>query len=175
MYEDGGLYHNNPIFIADSERKQIWPELADSPPDILISIGTGYNSMKMTSPTVSKPLANPPKRGLISHFQTFKRIAQDHVAVSLDSERTWKSWLQTLPNSLENAKRFTRLNVSCTGDPPLLDDIKSRPRLQQDVRDQYTLNRSVEDVAHRLVASSFYAISPSSATGGKIFLLHHLN
>lgn len=168
MYEDGGLYHNNPIFIADSERKLIWPELADSPPDILLSIGTGHNPRRLTEPAAPKPALNPPKRGLISHFKTFRRIAQDHVAVSLDSERTWLSWLQTLSNPQEYQKRFVRLNVSCSRDPPALDDVQSMQQLRQYVQEQYALNRSIEDIAHHLVASSFYVVTPSSATGKKI-------
>ncbi len=165
MYEDGGLYHNNPIFIADSERKLIWPELADSPTDILLSIGTGHNPRRLTEPPAPKLVLNPPKRGLISHFKTFKRIAQDHVAVSLDSERTWLTWLQTLSNPQEHRKRYVRLNVSCSKDPPSLDDVQSMPQLRQYVQEQYALNRSIEDIAHHLVASSFYVVPQSTATG----------
>src|SRR5215469_1670393 len=98
VYEDGAIYHNNPVFIADSERKLIWPELADTPPDILISIGTGHNPKMMEVPAEPKATEAPPKRGFISHLKTFKRIAHDHVKVSLDSERTWIGWLQTLTN-----------------------------------------------------------------------------
>lgn len=116
-------------------------------------------------PAAAKPVVNPPKRGLISHFKTFKRIAQDHVAVSLDSERTWLSWLQTLPNPQECGEKFVRLNVSCTKDPPLLDDVQSMPQLRQYVQEQYALNRSIEEIAHHLVASSFYVVPQSSATG----------
>jgi hypothetical protein len=162
VYEDGALYHNNPVFIADSERKLIWPELADSPPDILISIGTGHNAKKMELPVAPKATAIPPKRGFISHFKTFKRIAQDHVAVSLDSERTWISWLQTLPNPQEHAKRLVRLNVSCNRDPPSLDDVQSMRQLRIYVQEQYALNRLIEDIAHRLVASSFYVVPATS-------------
>ncbi|RFU29557.1 hypothetical protein B7463_g6774, partial [Scytalidium lignicola] len=167
VYEDGALYHNNPIFVADSERKLIWPELAESPPDIMISIGTGYNVNKMSSHPTPKANVSPPKHGLISHFKTFKRIAEDHVAVSLDSERTWHSWLQTLPTQQRNEKRFVRLNVSCPKDPSPLDDVQSLPQLRTYVQEQYALNRLIEDIAHRLVASSFYVVASSSTNGSE--------
>lgn len=41
---DGALYHNNPIHVANTERKLLWPDVRDSHPDILLSIGTGTNS-----------------------------------------------------------------------------------------------------------------------------------
>ncbi len=43
VYQDGGLYHNNPIEIADIERKLIWPEMEHQYPDIVLSLGTGFN------------------------------------------------------------------------------------------------------------------------------------
>ena len=42
-YLDGALYHNNPASIANHERKFLWPDVAESPPDILLSLGTGKN------------------------------------------------------------------------------------------------------------------------------------
>jgi hypothetical protein len=167
VYEDGAIYHNNPVFVADSERKLIWPELADTPPDILISLGTGHNPKMMNEPVKLKAPEIPPKRGFISHLKTFKRIAQDHVKVSLDSERTWTGWLQTLTNQQEHSKRFVRLNVSCNKDPPRLDDIASMPQLRTYVQEQYALNRLIEDIAHRLVASSFYVVPASSLNSKK--------
>lgn len=41
---DGALFHNNPVRVADSERRLIWPDSKFSPPDILLSIGTSCNS-----------------------------------------------------------------------------------------------------------------------------------
>ena len=42
-YLDGALYHNNPASVANHERKFLWPDVAESPPDILLSLGTGKN------------------------------------------------------------------------------------------------------------------------------------
>lgn len=171
-YEDGALYHNNPVFIADSERKLLWPELADSPPDILISLGTGHNpSIIFEDPDVPQAPANPPKRGFISHIKTFKRIAQDHVKASLNFERTCKSWLRTIQNQHDKEERYIRLNISCSKDVPELDDIQSMPKLREYVREQFALNRLIDDVAHRLVASSFCVVPASSTNGNHFFRL----
>lgn len=41
VYLDGAIYHNNPASVANNERKFLWPDVAESPPDILLSLGTG--------------------------------------------------------------------------------------------------------------------------------------
>ena len=46
-YLDGAIYYNNPVRIANHERKFLWPDVADSPPDILLSIGTGKNGQQI--------------------------------------------------------------------------------------------------------------------------------
>ena len=40
-YLDGALYYNNPASVANNERKFLWPDVAENPPDILLSLGTG--------------------------------------------------------------------------------------------------------------------------------------
>lgn len=45
-YMDGALYHNNPIKIANNERRLLWPDVADSHPDVMLSIGTGQNLLE---------------------------------------------------------------------------------------------------------------------------------
>ncbi|KAF2420198.1 hypothetical protein EJ08DRAFT_690440 [Tothia fuscella] len=47
-YIDGAVFHNNPIELAERERKLIWPELQDSYPDIVVSLGTA------TSPSLKR-------------------------------------------------------------------------------------------------------------------------
>jgi len=55
------------------------------------------------------------------------------------------------------------LNVSCNKDPPLPDDFQSMPHLRMYVQEQFAFNRVIEDIAHHLVASSFY-VAPASST-----------
>lgn len=46
-YLDGALNHNNPVFIAWREKKLIWPDMVNKHPDILVSLGTGQNKIKI--------------------------------------------------------------------------------------------------------------------------------
>ena len=44
FYLDGALYFNNPVKVADNERRLIWPDVADKHPDIILSLGTGQDA-----------------------------------------------------------------------------------------------------------------------------------
>lgn len=46
-YVDGALYFNNPVRIAYNERRFLWPDVADHPPDIVLSLGTGKDGSTM--------------------------------------------------------------------------------------------------------------------------------
>jgi predicted acylesterase/phospholipase RssA len=46
-FYDGGFYNNNPVKITQQERKLLWPDVADRPPDIFLSVGTGQNKRKI--------------------------------------------------------------------------------------------------------------------------------
>ncbi|KAK4629215.1 Calcium-independent phospholipase A2-gamma [Fulvia fulva] len=83
---DGGIYHNNPINIADQERKLIWPSHQDVEPDVVVSIGTAYCKYDKKRTVLDK--WRKKRRGVISHGTYLKNIAADHVHSSLDSEKT---------------------------------------------------------------------------------------
>src|SRR5271170_6822924 len=40
-YLDGGLSHNNPVYVAMEESLKIWPDCCVASPDVLVSVGTG--------------------------------------------------------------------------------------------------------------------------------------
>ena len=46
-YMDGAIYYNNPVKVADNERRFLWPDVTDNPPDLILSIGTGMNQRKI--------------------------------------------------------------------------------------------------------------------------------
>lgn len=45
-YLDGAVYHNNPVGIADSEWRLIWGSNLCSHPDVVLSLGTGFDPQK---------------------------------------------------------------------------------------------------------------------------------
>ncbi|CAD0030529.1 unnamed protein product, partial [Aureobasidium pullulans] len=65
----------------------IWKE-----PDVIISVGTGHNLTKLEKRKAApfKPTAT---RGIIAQDAFLANTAKDHIAVSLDSEQTWKDFL----------------------------------------------------------------------------------
>jgi patatin-like phospholipase/acyl hydrolase len=46
-YLDGAFYNNNPARISHQERKILWPDVANHPPDIFLSIGTSKDAQQL--------------------------------------------------------------------------------------------------------------------------------
>lgn len=149
---DGAIYHNNPILIADKERKLIWPNMKDEPPDIVLSIGTAFNPK--TLPVVDK--VNHPSRGVVKHGKYLIKLAKNHVRSSMDSEATWGAYMDVLQPSQDSRSRYVRLNPKLAEDPPALDEVHRMQYLQKLTRDKFSNDKRIQEVALRLIASSFY-------------------
>ncbi|THX27092.1 hypothetical protein D6D12_05739 [Aureobasidium pullulans] len=151
-YYDGGVHHNNPVKIADSERKLIWPDLKE--PDVIISVGTGHNLTKLEKRKAApfKPTAT---RGIIAQGAFLANMAKDHIAVSLDSEQTWKDFLASSKKS-DDRFRYVRLNTRFPTDPPLLDDLSMLSELREMAKKQFAGQYQTNMLALKLVATSFY-------------------
>lgn len=154
VYADGGIYHNNPIQIADQEWKLLWPHLANVPPDIVLSIGTSFNpdATRRTSMQRTSTL----KLGALNHAKNLLKIAMDHIASSLDSEKTWENYLEILNPASPHRCRYVRLNPRLTEDPPPLDDVDRMLDIQGTVRASMLNDDRVRQVAMQLIATSFY-------------------
>ncbi|KAI9741336.1 MAG: hypothetical protein M1834_003053 [Cirrosporium novae-zelandiae] len=160
LYLDGALYHNNPINIADRERKLIWPDVLESYPDVILSIGTGVSENSKADEVPAKPS----HRGIISHLKALTKIAVDHIASSLDSEQKWKEYMAAVSPPRRYKDRSIRLNLHLDGDPPKLDDVDSLEDLQGMTRRYFMEEQnkvSIQDVADHLLATSFYFESVS--------------
>lgn len=155
MYTDGAIYHNNPIQIADKERKLIWPELENDSPDIIVSVGTSYNPAPRSSAEKAlSPLS--PRLGIFSHGKSLVKIATDHIASALDSEKTWGSYMNVLHPPPNQNSRYVRINPRLKENPPSLDEVDRLPYIQELVREMSSTDVSIQNVALRLIASSFY-------------------
>lgn len=154
VFIDGGIWHNNPVVIADSERKLLWPDVAHLPPDILLSIGSGFCG-KLKGPR--RPLRTARKTGIGSHVKAFYRIAVDHIESSLDSEKAWKQYLALVSQDEDEHCRYRRLNVELPEAPPKLDEVDSMEDLQLKTSHRGTLDEEkITSIAQQLVASSFF-------------------
>ncbi|KAK6522294.1 hypothetical protein TWF281_002858 [Arthrobotrys megalospora] len=158
VYLGGGIYHANPIYVANSERKLIWPEVGHLPPDFVLSLGSGYNP---------KPKERKPKkfrsRGVALFTEMLHWKATDHIESSAASEATWNNWLNTVcpnPDLAQGTEdRYVRLNVKFEGDgdPPHLDDLKSFQRIEDETRKQFRFRgKQMKLLADHLICSTFY-------------------
>ena len=152
-YIDGGIWHNNPVNIADSERELIWPDIAHLPPDLLLSIGSGC-CQKLPSP--KRPSKAARRRGIGSNLKACYRLAVDHIESSLDSEKIWREYLERVPPSQEQKRRYIRLNVLFEEAPPKLDEVDSIDELEDFTRKQWSRDPRIVDVAQDLIASCFF-------------------
>lgn len=155
VYADGAIYHNNPIQIADQERKLLWPSLSDEPPDIILSIGTSFNPNSSRRKNQKRPSA--PHLGVLNHAKQLIKIAIDHISSTLDSEKTWKDYIDVLNPQSADEDRYVRLNPQLSGDPPALDEVYSIEGLQAEVRQlMRAKGDTIKRVARQLIATSFY-------------------
>jgi hypothetical protein len=150
---DGGLYYNNPIQVADLERRLLWPTDGNSYPDFVLSIGTAYNQhpRKKLNKTSSRS-----SFGLFSHAKGLATLAMDHINSSLDSEKTWADYYRQLGLPPMYRDRYQRLNPIFDEDPPALDNVACMNSLQIQTRTYMQGNTALNRAAHRLLATSFY-------------------
>lgn len=184
-YLDGALYYNNPVRVADLERRLIWPNTELSPPDILLSIGTGCNSTTRQEaenflhyrhreqdllPTRSSSAEVGTQHNLFDKIrkttQTSKviKLLKNCLENILDTEMSWLKFMSDAARGDEDAKkRYRRINPNLNEAPPKLDDVKMLPHLRRRMHQIMKLvdfQKQIGEVARQLVASSFYVEVP---------------
>jgi hypothetical protein len=148
---DGGFFHNNPIKIAHREWKLLWGGGIYEHPDILLSLGTGFNPASDQAPTKTTQRRRRPFEEVRMLFS----LVKNHFEDSLDCEKTWKDYVAPLQDA--HHPHFVRFNIPLSNNPPALDDVHRMKQLQEEVRAQlYKDSTHVHRVAMQLVATSFY-------------------
>ncbi|KAK5175711.1 uncharacterized protein LTR77_000850 [Saxophila tyrrhenica] len=172
-YLDGGLRCVNPAFIADRERRLIWPDVGD--PDLFLSLGTGQNRISVLEKLSSRPKDNLPSTMIPRVGQTGEEARkaaktwQRKVNEILDAEVAWQDFRSYAVKERSEAKgrRFIRFNPDLDKEPPAGDSKSDLENLQVVVRKRLqTPHRlaALKNVAQRLVSSSFYLDMQSKAT-----------
>ncbi|KAI9778775.1 MAG: hypothetical protein M1839_007865 [Geoglossum umbratile] len=164
-YMDGSLYYSNPIEIADQERRLLWPDVADSCPDIMLSIGTGQDLKE----TKAELISGARSKSVIDKRRDARYYANDYFSVLvnrvddiLDAELAWGDFfvrLQRRENLESSSQRYIRLNLDLKKNVPKFDAKGGLEELQTRVRRKLeSLSNQIViiAVAHRLIASSFY-------------------
>ncbi|KAG9941689.1 FabD/lysophospholipase-like protein, partial [Aureobasidium melanogenum] len=166
-YIDGGLYHNNPVHVANRERKLLWPAIANKHPDMLLSIGTGQNLSEQRREALERrasspkddttPTAQTIKSGGIR--RTFNALYQRFDNI-LDAEHTWTEFEADVNNLNDGfPSPYIRLNLDLKSKLPPFDAKDKFQEFRTEVRRRLKdpdAMRLVKDVACSLVASSFY-------------------
>lgn len=152
-YIDGAVLHNNPVRIADSERKILWPD--NLVPDLFLSIGTG------SSPTLSRAGSEkmtPIRKGIFSHGRYLYGILRSTLEQALDCEKAWDDYIRGVTTSLSSSfstTRFIRINPNVDEIPALDDKIKVAS-LRMKAREALKVDPRVPGIGRRLIASTFY-------------------
>lgn len=169
-YLDGAIHYNNPVQVADSERRLIWPETRDSPPDILLSIGTGCNKKihKQTqhAPTHQRLISDFEDRALVfrkksanSQIRNYFKLAKDRVESLLDPEIAWLTFVSTASRARDES-RYWRMNPDIESELPKLDEVEKVVYLREKMRQVKKgdgFQMQARAIARNLVASCFYA------------------
>lgn len=170
-YLDGGLRSANPAFIADRERRLIWPDVSE--PDMFLSLGTGQNRITVLQKLSERQPSRVTPAGEGSDpTKSASRWRTRRVDDVLEAELAWAAFRNNAVRERSEAKgrRFIRFNPDLDREPPSADSKSDMLSLQVNVRKRLqTAHRqaALRNVAHRLVASSFYLDLQSKATAEK--------
>jgi hypothetical protein len=172
-YLDGGQKCANPAALADKERRLLWPELSN--PDLFLSLGTGQNSLEpMQSHSKQscsmdekyRASTSPTKGARPRMSRQFSGRRSEEL---VNAEQSWNEFKAnaTSSESGSKARNFVRLNPDLGTTPPAPDSKQEIESLQDLVRNGLQEKRkatALRNIAHRLVASSFYLDSRSTVT-----------
>jgi patatin-like phospholipase/acyl hydrolase len=172
-YLDGGQKCANPATLADKERRLLWPELSN--PDLFLSLGTGQNSLEpMQSHSKQSCSMDEKYRASISPTKgarprMSRQFSGRRSEELVNAEQSWNEFKAnaTSSESGSKARNFVRLNPDLGTTPPAPDSKQEIESLQDLVRNGLQEKRkatALRNVAHRLVASSFYLDSRSTVT-----------
>ncbi|PQE03570.1 patatin-like serine protein [Rutstroemia sp. NJR-2017a BVV2] len=177
-YLDGALYHNNPVFVAHHERKAIWHDVCQQPPDLFLSIGTGHDGpihkaiqkksffrtpFSRTPVDMGMPPAPEVPLRFPNKFSTFAGQMWSTVSSRFDNilncDNIWNSFRVEAISSGYHRRRHIRINPDLGMKVPSLDDVEQLTKVQLNAKrslNHGSTHAQVVEVAHRLIASTFY-------------------
>jgi len=154
IYLDGALKANNPVRLAEHERKLIWPCSGEFP-DLHISIGTG--TIRGVIATAAEGRVGGLLRQATGGVGMRVQIAKDAVRDIMNSETVWHNFCQPLTE--RDKSRYRRLNVPFTEEVPAMHDVSSLLVLQETAHTYCSTQEvamQLKSIARQLVASTFY-------------------
>ncbi|KAH6984112.1 hypothetical protein EDB80DRAFT_625131 [Ilyonectria destructans] len=146
LLQDAGVIQNNPINLALSELRSLYP--AQSLPQYLISLGTGISMESASREHV------PGKRTGFFKRHFLYRLFKAYMSL-LSGKKTMDDFDRSTKTS-PLFERCIRLDAVVLGPPAPLDDAGSVPRLKRSVHQDRLLQGAICALAKRIVASLFY-------------------
>ena len=163
-YLDGGVGCINPVYMADGERKRLWPDVRE--PDIFLSLGSGQQRK-----TIAEKLrdggqeinslhsTSSPNGAAVVARNMGRRWQLGTGDDVLEAERKWRAFKAMGTQKRLHRKGLIRINPDLGEDPPS-QDCKDQVRTLQ-IRVRQMLEKphrriAVGNVAQRLVATAFY-------------------
>ncbi|KAF2727575.1 FabD/lysophospholipase-like protein [Polyplosphaeria fusca] len=146
-FQDGGLEHNNPAFIAQWECSYLWPDgpagHCNGRMDHMISLGTGTTSLARYRIGPHSPVKDRFLKRLVGSFMGH-----------LDSEKQWRTFYSCISD--EARGRYHRLNISFPGPEPALDEVSAMKRLKRQASDFMSSDPQSALARDAIAASIFY-------------------
>lgn len=153
IFQDGCLYYNNPVRVAMREQKLIWPDRAESCPDIILSVGTGVNEQLARR----KPIPKRHRLAFMRTLQNLRSMATDHIQSTLNSEETWRDFMTDSNPAPHLREHYQRLNLRMDAPPPRMDEVTKLEELKDMTMSRMTKDKArIQHLADRLLATSFY-------------------
>lgn len=147
VYHGGSPEYINPVEVGDTERKLIWPDTEHCSPDIIISIGAGYEFSSR------RPLRRV--NTLWPRSRSDDRVILDPVQSSSYAQDTWTHYKDAIPSKLKDNLRYVRLNAQVHCPLPRLDDVDEMKDFQRQIQKQLR-GASLVHRARQIIASCFF-------------------
>lgn len=191
-YLDGALNHNNPVMVAAQESKLLWPDLANHPPDILLSLGNGQDDEELEFfpfpielDSCESQTTREDESSITQNQHTVFKT--ENLDLSLEAlrvmkrafdsskaESVWKEFGKDLSKT-PMSERFIRVNPRTKHKLPRIDDMTQVDGMQKAVEESLCTSQSenqIKMIARRLIASSFYfeQLGPLKLHEGNVML-----
>lgn len=171
IYTDGAMERNNPVCLADDERRFIWPKPSEHDRDVVISIGTGFSTNRDGMPEndqqMSRFLQGLRHLGIVRKIVVLKSVLQS----TLNCRKMWFAFTNSLGTDKHLLGKCHRVDIPfgpgqslCNLDDwQRMRDIKGEAlkvlsgtstSVSEFVQDQ--LHEQLDTIARQLVASLFY-------------------
>ncbi|KAF8242902.1 hypothetical protein K440DRAFT_638179 [Wilcoxina mikolae CBS 423.85] len=158
IFADGALCFNNPVEIADNERKLLWPRHAR--PDVFISVGTGMEQQFGEIAEQISERGGATKWSPLVYLKRLKGIVTHQAEMNMNSQKAWndflaKRQLELTSNDLKH--RNFRFNVEFPDSVPKLDHVEGLDDLKAlALRSCNANSHLIRTAATKQIASLFY-------------------